>query len=407
MLDLTKLAGQLPDMGSHLQQQAQEGRERMTNAQALLRAAQENFQTLQAQHQQWGDRLIFNYGVPIDPLDTRVMLPVPPQAHTVFATDGSQIAPSHHEIAYCYLINVGRIMLHYGQGLHPLLDNVPEVFYRPEDLYVSRKWGIRTEEWMGYCRTASEAQMLAEMACKWVLPPGSHAHIPNVAMVDGSLVFWFLENIPQEARDRILMPVLEAWRNLRETRSPLLGYISSTRSVDAVHFLRLQACPHENPDCPTHCLESDNGDRLPEFRDQLPCQSIEPLRDSSLWEYQLQPGERSGIWRSQSRILQMYPPEDQTCFCYVHVGTEVARVEMPFWLTEDRELLDQSLGILLGQVHKGFGYPVAIAEAHNQAVIRGGDRARFFSLLEQQMVKAGLRNVGVSYKETLKRGSIA
>jgi hypothetical protein len=103
----------------------------------------------------------------------------------------------------------------------------------------------------------------------------------------------------------------------------------------------------------------------------------------------------------------MYPPEDQTCFCYVHVGTEVARVEMPFWLTEDRELLDQSLGILLGQVHKGFGYPVAIAEAHNQAVIRGGDRARFFSLLEQQMVKAGLRNVGVSYKETLKRGSIA
>jgi len=28
-------------------------------------------------------------------------------------------------------------------------------------------------------------------------------------------------------------------------------------------------------------------------------------------------------------------------------------------------------------------------------------------LLEQQMIKAGLKNVGISYKETRKRGSIA
>lgn len=407
MLDLIKLAGQFPDMESHLQQQATEGRERIERGFAILDQAQQNLPTLQQHHEAWGDKIIFNYGIPLEPLDTRVMISVPPKAHTVFATDGSQIAPSHHEIAYCYLINVGRIMLHYGQSLHPLLDNIPEVFYKAEDLYISRKWGIRTDEWMGYCRTASEAQMLADMACKWVLPPGSHEHVPNVAMVDGSLVYWFLENIPQEAREKILLPVLEAWKNLRETRIPLLGYISSTRSIDAVHFLRLQVCPHESPDCATHCLDQESGDRRPEFRDKLPCQTIEPLRDSTLWESRLQPGERSGIWRSQSRILQWYPPEDQVCFCYVHVGAEVARVEMPFWLAEDKELLDQSLGILLGQVHKGYGYPVAIAEAHNQAVIRGGDRARFFSLLEQQMLKAGLKNVGVSYKETRKRGSVA
>ena len=35
------------------------------------------------------------------------------------------------------------------------------------------------------------------------------------------------------------------------------------------------------------------------------------------------------------------------------------------------------------------------------------DRARFFAMLEQQMIKAGLRNVGISYKEARKRGSIA
>lgn len=402
-----KLAGQLPDMGSHLQQQASDGRERVERGLALLETAQKTFPALQQKYQDWGDRLIFNCAIPLEPLDTRVMISAPPKAHTVFATDGSQIAPSHHEIAYCYLINVGRIMLHYGQSLHPLLDNIPEVFYRSEDLYIARKWGIRTEEWMGYCRTASEAQMLAEMACKWVLPPGSHANIPNVAMVDGSLVYWFLENIPLEARERILIPVLEAWRNLRETNIPLIGYISSTRSIDAVHYLRLAACPHATPDCSTYCLDQKTGDRRPEFLETLPCQIIEPIRDKTLWEHQLKPGERSGIWQSTSRILQMYPDSEKVCFCYVHVGAEVARVEFPRWLAEDPQKLDQTLGILLGQVHKGYGYPVAIAEAHNQAVVRGGDRARFFALLEQQMVKAGLKNVGVSYKETRKRGSVA
>jgi hypothetical protein len=70
-------------------------------------------------------------------------------------------------------------------------------------------------------------------------------------------------------------------------------------------------------------------------------------------------------------------------------------------------MFEEALGLMLGQVQKGYGYPVALAEAHNQAVVRGGDRARFFALLEQQMIKAGLRNVGTSYKETRKRGSIA
>jgi hypothetical protein len=71
------------------------------------------------------------------------------------------------------------------------------------------------------------------------------------------------------------------------------------------------------------------------------------------------------------------------------------------------ELLEQSLGIVLAQVYKGYGYPIALAEAHNQAVIKGSDRLRFFALLEQEMIRVGLKNVGISYKETSKRNSIA
>lgn len=398
MLDLSKIAGQIPEIGQHFKQEAAASRQRLERARSLLETAAARQQELVEVHQNWRDRAIFSAAVPIEPLDTCIPLNSPPLHHSVFATDGSQIAPSHHEIAYCYLINVGRVMLHYGQNLHPLLDSVPQVYYQREDLYVSKEWGIRTEEWMGYRRTVLEAQLLAEIACRWVKPPGAHSD-PNLALVDGSLIYWFLDGLALDARDRILVPILEAWEQLRETKIPLMGYLSASRSAEAVNFLRLPACPHEVPNCTSHCgdLESDRA----------PCQVIDPLRDATLWAALLAPGQRGPLWRSSSRILDLYNEAQRIYFCYVNVGTEIARLEIPAWVAEDSTLFERSLGIMLAQVHKGYGYPVVLAEAHNQAVVRSGDRARFFALLEQQMIRSGLRNVGTSYKEARKRGSIA
>jgi hypothetical protein len=397
MLDIAKLAGQIPRISQHFKNEVAASRQRLERAQDLLQKTQVRQTELLEIHKNWRDRLIFSAAIPVEPLDSRITLNYPPYRHSVFATDGSQIAPSHHEIAYCYLINVGRVMLHYGQNLQPILDSFPEVFYKSEDLYVSKKWGIRTEEWMSYLRTVSEAQMLAEMACRWVNPPGAHTE-PNLAMVDGSLIYWFLEALPIEARDRILPSILAAWEQLRETKIPLMGYVSASRSMEAINLFRLQACTYDTPNCLINCTEIDGN---------TPCQVVEPLRDATLWAYLLEPGQRSPLWRSCLRILDLYEDSQKVYFCYVNVGTEIARIEVPAWVAEDSSLLEQSLSIMLAQVAKGYGYPVALAEAHNQAVIRGGDRVRFFALLEQQMIRAGLRNVGTSYKETRKRGSIA
>jgi len=391
MLDLTKLARQMQGISQHLTLEAAASRQRLDLAQKLLTAAYAQQAELVQLQQKWRDRILFVAAAPVEPLNTGIDLPVPPAVHTVIATDGSQIAPNHHEIAYCYLINVGRIVLHYGQNRQPLLDSLPEVFYRPEDLYISRQWGIRTEEWMGYRRTASEATILAELAC------AVQTKVPTLAMVDGSLIYWFLEQMPESARDHILPPILEAWSQLRDSGIPIMGYISASRSGEALNFLRLQACPHSVPDCITYC---------PNQLEKAPCQVLDPLRDTALWTIQLKPGQRSALWRSSARIIDLYGAH-AIYFCYIHVGTEIARIEIPAWVAENPDLLDQSLGLMLAQVQKGYGYPVALAEAHNQAVVRGGDRTRFFALLEQQMIKAGLRNVGTSYKEARKRGSIA
>ena len=398
MLDLAKLAGQIPGISQHLRQEAAASRQRLEQAQVLLAEAQARQEELMVEQENWRDRLIFAAAVPVEPLDTCIDIQPPPYSHSVFATDGSQISPSHHEIAYCYLINVGRIMLHYGQGLHPLLDSLPEVFYKTEDLYAAKQWGIRLEEWMGYRRNVSEAQMLSEMAYRWVLPPGGHPDIPNLAMVDGSLIYWFLDGLPEDARNQILPPIFAAWEQLKKTKIPLMGYVSATRSIEALNFFRLPACPYDHPNCVVNC-----GDLV----DQYPCQKIASLRDATFWASQLAPGQRSPLYRSSLRILDLYDEAQRVYFCYVNVGSEIARIEIPAWVAEDSTLLSQSLSIMLAQVHKGYGYPVALAEAHNQAVVRGGDRARFFALLEQQLILAGVRNVGTSYKETRKRGSIA
>ncbi|QIR37702.1 DNA double-strand break repair nuclease NurA [Tolypothrix sp. PCC 7910] len=391
MLDLTKLARQMQGLSQHLTVEAAASRQRLELAQKHLQQAYEFQKDLIDRQEKWRDRILFANATPIEPLEACIDIPVPPKIHTVIATDGSQIAPNHHEIAYCYLLNIGRVVLHYGQNRHPILDSLPEVFYRPEDLYMSRQWGIRTEEWMGYRRTASEATVLAELAC------AVKGEAPSLAMVDGSLIYWFLEQLPIDARDRILPPIIEAWQRMRDAQIPLMGYLSASRNVEGMNFLRLLACPHPVPDCISYC---------PNQLEKIPCKIFEHLRDTSLWATQLKPGQRGPLWRSNARILDLY--EDQKIyFCYIHVGAEIARIEVPAWVAENTAIFDQALGLMLAQVQKGYGYPVAIAEAHNQAVVRGGDKARFFALLEKQMIKAGLKNVGTSYKEARKRGSIA
>lgn len=401
MLDLMKLAQQMRGISHHLTQEAEATRQRIALARHLMNQAQSHQATLSQTLETWRERIPFAIASPVEPLDTRIAIQAAPAAHTILATDGSQISPSHHEIAYCYLLNIGRVVLHYGQSRYPLLDSLPEVVYRPEDLYGSRQWGIRTDEWMGYRRTVAEAVALAELAAAAEAIgggcPSPMAACSTLALTDGSLIYWFLEELPAAARDRILPPMLAAWDHLQTAGIPVVGYVSAPRSREALNFLRLQQCPFSAPDCQTHC-----GGQI----DTAPCQGCEPLRDAALEAVRLEPGQRGPLWRSSAQILAEYG-HHWVYFCYVHVGAEIARVEMPEWVATVPSLRDAALEMVMTQVQKGYGYPIALAEAHNQAVVRGGDRTRFFALLEREMIRAGLHDVGISSKEARKRSSIA
>ncbi|UFP95108.1 DNA double-strand break repair nuclease NurA [Gloeobacter morelensis] len=391
MLDFLKIARQMQGVSRQLAEEAQRASRRLEEADRVLGWVRQNQQAVIARTAEVRPKITFLVGEPVEALgENHPVVPVPP-VHTVIATDGSQIAPSHHEIAYCSLINVGKVCLHYGTGERPLLDSQPEVFYREEDLY--GPWGLNTEESLALRRSRAEMEVLADVA----LDCGAGER-PAVALVDGSLIYWQLEQVSTKHQQAILEPMLAAWERLRERRIPVAGYISSSRSGDAMNFLRLQLCPHPDPDCDRHCTGNTGRG--------APCGILHGLSDRRLFDKLLAPGERSGLWASTSRILEHYGPH-RVHFCYLHVGSEIARVEMPAWVALDAELRERVLGACLAQVEKGFGYPVALAEAHNRAVVQGGDRARFFAMLEAALLKAGLSDVRVSRKEARKRGSIA
>ncbi len=392
MLDLVKLTAQVTALSQHLSQEA-------TASERRLQSALSTFQQVMAQpdlwrdrHTQWQTHLSFTAAAPaVDVRETvgsvASLTPLT-GIHSVVATDGSQIVPSHHEIAYCSLINVGRVALHYHKPQWPVLDSVPFLFYRSADL--TRLQGISVEELLSLRRTQAEVEELVDLAL------ASRQGGPLLALVDGSLIHWSLEALPQEEQRQWLEPILAAYDRLREARIPIAGYVSASRSSEVVNYLRLGLCPYLGCDCQSYCPGVT----------QPPCNPFAPLSDRVFWSAVLEPGQRSSLWRSGAKVLQQYG-RHHIYTCYLHVGEEVARVECPEWVAQDPELLNTMLEMILAQVEKGFGYPVALAEAHHLAVVRGGDRQRFFALIEQELIRKGLKNIAVSRKEARKRGGIA
>ena len=99
----------------------------------------------------------------------------------------------------------------------------------------------------------------------------------------------------------------------------------------------------------------------------------------------LQLGERSARFASRSPVLRHYGPDGGIQFVYLHVGGEVARIEVPAWVGDDPALLDLVHAAVYDGCTRGWGYPPALAEAHEQAVIRGGEREAFLHMVMEAL----------------------
>ena len=317
-----------------------------------------------------------------------------PRDYIVLAADGSQIEIDRDSPLDVYLINVGRIRIRYGAASEASIDSETHVYYKPEDLIIGGRRRPGREHVIGSSviaarRDTAEVRALADMAEQ--LPHD----VPAIGLLDGSLTQWRVAEADSSADPTIRAEYLDALARLKDVAAErdfaVASYISRPRALEVVNALRIAACPFETPNCGTYC-----GDRAEEER---PCDSVAGVRDRDIFDELLQDGgERAGIFRSESDESAAYG-EHRPHFTYMASDTELARVEIPQW-SLGRVALLQTL--LWDQIHLGGGYPLALAEAHEEAVVRAEDRQLFRQLLEDEALRRSIPD-RVSSKSTAKR----
>lgn len=284
--------------------------------------------------------------------DLTFAAPERPFPHLVFAADGSQIVSDRHDIALCYLINVGRIVLRYGTGERATLTSVPSLAAPDDDLLDE----FQTEQAVIAPRRLALRRQIAEIAAlAAMIEEGGEAKqtlLPALALVDGSLILWTLEPENERFRRETLAAFEQHLETARKHQVPVAGYISQPQSRDVLNALRVFRCPHPLANCDRYCPK-----RVRPKPDYVApdCAGTERITDAELFENLLRPGERSAVFASRSQILASYPEPSRVCFFYLHVGAEVARVEVPQWVADDAGLLAQTHALCWDQAQKGGG----------------------------------------------------
>lgn len=301
--------------------------------------------------------------------------PLPPD-HVVIAVDGSHIDIDRHAAARCFLINIGCVSLRYGEVPHAELRSEPLLCADEESLALRDPRGVReaTIEGtvLGMHRAVMEIEALADAMER--APEG----LPVLGLLDGTLVLWGLSGgadfVREELVDRRLVGAMDRLRAESERRVlAVASHISRPRSAEVVNALRIsrEVCRYETVNCDVHCGHLRRGNRN--------CDVVGGVTDAALFARELAPGERSALFHSTSEIVTRHYGEHQVLFFYVNVGEEVARLEMPAWT--DAAGIGLAHAALLAQTEKGHGYPLALQEAHEQAVINVADRGDFARLL--------------------------
>jgi hypothetical protein len=370
-LDLTRVAAQIWGMVAGLKAGDEERQKRLQYALSVLRDKSVDFDRLQKRIED--SKTTWLVAGLVDGLDRCYKPPSLPEEFTVIATDGSHIDVDRHRSPRCYLINIGAVVLDYGNNPDARLDSFPQLYFGEEDLVIAGEKGrgqLVEGPLLGVKRGVEEVKFLAALA-KEVPKNGS-----TLALLDGSLILWNLEAFPEfvtEALlDKGLLPYLE---EIRKLKIALASYISFPRSTDVVNALRVAICPYDVSDCDRYCPGKDKN-----------CDKVAGVQDRELFINLLGQGERSDLFVSPSKIMKRYG-EHRVYFFYLRVGDEIARVEIPRWVAKDEGLLNLAHSLVLDQCRRGLGYPAALSEAHEKAVVTTADREEFWRVVEALMAE--------------------
>ena len=289
-------------------------------------------------------------------------------AYAALSVDGSQIYPDRHQGVSCFLINVGSVVLRYGVAGKPVLfDSEPYIFSGESKVCGAIE---PSQDLVNALRQEHELRAGHELG----VSAGAGGNDAYLLLFDGSLIFWNLESKEHSLREYFLPRYFNLLNRLYSDRIMFASYISLPRSRELVNLVRLFLCDFD-PSQPEKYAAADHA------------------VDATIAQFFLAEGERSIVFQNNASVSAKYPEYLRPFFFYINVGNEIGRVEIPAWIAQDEVVLNQVAASVLDQWRKGHGYPVCLAEAHEQAVVKGPDRDFFYHLLEKVRVGRGQRSV--------------
>lgn len=304
-----------------------------------------------------------------DSLDQKWSIDSQRNVYSVVAVDGSQIYPDRHQGVDCYLINIGTVLFTYGQKSSVQFTSEPKVFFHeetmnnfeatPELINCQRtEYELRTVLEMGLAKGISKLQKQNSFL--------ADSRVNSLCMFDGALIFWHLGAKESIAQNKFFKRYCEILQQLYEHKIMHAGYISMPKSRELIHVLQAAVM-------------------LPEYKVIGEGFSGRCLIDTDIIDSFLRPGQRTVVFKNHAPIVDLYAEFLRPCFFYMHTGAEIARVEIPAWIAQDAQLVEQVASMILDQAVKGNGYPICLAEAHEQAVIKTADRELFYMMLQKIM----------------------
>ena len=298
--------------------------------------------------------------------------------YTILGVDGSQVYPDRHlSSTNLFLINTGYCMLEYKEQSKATLDSTPYVFQSTTLLDAKIPFSTDIVD-------LKREEMEFELAFKKSLEIKNKKNPNNFAcLYDGSLVFWHLETKTTAIKDIFLSKYLQQLNNFCEEKILIASLVSLPQNHEITNLFR-------------------TGLQGQQIYENL-YSALDLFIDTSLLQIALPEFHRTALLSSPSKIADLYPEPLKPYFCYINAGKEIVRLEVPSWIAHTPESFNKVCQIVLDQCLKGYGYPVALAEAHEQAVIKGPDREFFYHLI----YRSGIQNKHkfyLSQKSLKKRG---
>jgi hypothetical protein len=290
----------------------------------------------------------------------------PINSYDVIAIDGSQIYPDRHEGISCFVINIGTVFFRYRADQSSVtFKSTPYLLSNTSENEFENK-----QEIVNAMRTEREFIYGLDLMCQQT------QSMPRLLLMDGSLVFWHLQVTQSEAKQQFLSRYVQLLEQYYEKKQLFAGFISLPQSRELINIIRTVG-------------HQQTGQLL----------ELGSLVDADIAATYLQEYNRSIIFQNHASVTEQYPEHSKPHFYYFNTGNEIARIELPAWITHNKEYLSMVESIITDQCIKGLGYPISLAEAHEQAVVSAADREFFYATIQGMLNK----NVSRSSQKLMKK----